>query len=378
MIGQDARTYSNWMKRLRLDRFLMVVLLTVGISCANVPTKSIESTRSIVGQPSEAGISLVEDSPLQNESVALSVSVVPLIALEWREREAEELGFVYYRWGLTEDGKILNSKDFYDEVDRANKRIDITWLGTGRVNDAIVYIKDVGRTTGPSSFENPLVFSPDGEQWFRTESLPDVPGISNIRGAVWDGDDILIIANYQYKPWQYKVYLARVTPRDLEIAYSSRSSIPETILDWAHIPEGRVPFERFRFVSGTEAREWLNFFSDQANGSGDGTGYSLIDTSDTGEIRKRNPNLYFTGDRGRTWIRVANPYPGHSETTPGADGLAAIVEGDTLVLYLSLEPTIYSTPQPGPGLDGGMRQPSPNYSWWYAKIPLDQLEGVSP
>ena len=137
-------------------------------------------------------------APLQNvqENVAAAPITVS-IWLNWQEEES--LGFEYYAWGKDENGVI------YDVRYGAAGRI----IGTGRTKDTVVYLRA----------GNPIQFSPDQVLWIEPANLPAVPsGYAEIKGAAWDGDDILIIANYQYEPWKYRGYVARVTPEDMKRA----------------------------------------------------------------------------------------------------------------------------------------------------------------
>lgn len=119
-----------------------------------------------------------------------------------------------------------------------------------------------------------------------------------------------------------------------------------------------IPWEKWIFLPGTEAKKQFNFFTHQARGYGDGTAYFLVDKTHTGETRKENPGLYFSINKGGTWFKVKNPYPGESITTPSMS--AAIIEGEYLVLFFQLQPEAWVG------------------AWWSAKIPLSEIEGLRP
>jgi len=147
---------------------------------------------------------------------------------------------------------------------------------------------------------------------------------------------------------------------ELEVTTSATPTIPEILLDWTEIPKDTVPLEEFKWLSAEETKNLLNY-PKQGGGWGDGTAYLLYDSHSFGPTpRAANPGFYFTPDDGQSWFKVANPYPGESITSPGTYGQSAILEGDNIILYLSLQ-----------------REPFVP-TWWKAEIPLNNLERQSP
>jgi len=145
------------------------------------------------------------------------------------------------------------------------------------------------------------------------------------------------------------------TPREVEVPWvllGTGKSTTETA------DRLGIPWEKWTFIPALEAMERFNS-PEHSSGWGTGTAYLLIDRYSTSGVPwVENPVLYFTANEGKTWFRVANPYPGESITSP--DMVGALIEGDALVLFLDLQPEAFVT------------------SWWRAEIPLDELEGLTP
>jgi len=145
--------------------------------------------------------------------------------------------------------------------------------------------------------------------------------------------------------------VAPATPREVEVPWvllGTGKPITETM------DRLGIPWEKWVHMPGAKAKEQLNFFTEYAGGFGDGTAYLLEETPNTTNPRVDNPAFYFTPNQGKTWFRVANPYPGESSTTPFVGG--ASIEGDNLVLFLDLQPEPWVA------------------AWWRAEIPLAELE----
>ena len=205
-VGRAQTRFPNWVVWLLAAG---AIVWAIGSAIDAFPWQGSSTpaarTEQMNPAPAESG-----SSPTQSESGVIVPMGSYLVALNWQG--VESLDFEYYSWGQDENGVIYGPERYGGAIKYGE------FIGTGITQDAIVHIRDV-RMIGGSSETVPLQFSPEGEHWFQAENLPEVPsGWAQIRGAVWDGDDILILANYQYEPWKYKGYVARVTPEDTKRA----------------------------------------------------------------------------------------------------------------------------------------------------------------
>ena len=212
MTPLTVRPAPQW----HLLRNIVLSLLAGGIvlgssACSDSARETPSQTQVGPRQIEQVDTAPVVTPPAQTEP-EISAPATPLImiTMRWQEIAIEDGPYESDRWGKDESGVY--------SADENGGGIPMgAFIGTGTARHTIVYIKDVRMTTG-SSQEYPLQFSPDGKRWYQLANLPEQALNAQVRGASWDGNDILIVANWQYEPWQYKVYVARVTPEDLKRA----------------------------------------------------------------------------------------------------------------------------------------------------------------
>lgn len=207
--GTEARRLPGRFQFPRLSRrqIILAVMVLMAVGAAYGVSQLISRVTSGDTAPavSQPVVSQPAAQPVQ-QAPGVVAPTATLLTLRWEEYDLEKNPIVYDRWG--KDKRGVYSADENGGGIPMNE-----FIGTGTARDAIVYIRDVRMITGASK-ENSLEFSLDGERWFRATNLPEQALNAQIRGAVWDGKDILILANWQYEPWKYKVYAARVTPQD--------------------------------------------------------------------------------------------------------------------------------------------------------------------
>lgn len=138
---------------------------------------------------------------------------------------------------------------------------------------------------------------------------------------------------------------------------------PKVELKWVEIVTVRagekvpqIPSEKFTFMPGATAVSELGYHTANSHGYGDGTAFVMANSP--GWWEKENVEVSFTPDKGATWFTAANPYPGRSSTP--TDVVGALLEGDTLVLYIALQSQPWV------------------YTYWRADTPLATIEGLSP
>lgn len=117
--------------------------------------------------------------------------------------------------------------------------------------------------------------------------------------------------------------------REAKWDYVGKAGRSRTEIEKLSLPESKTSF-----IPGPALKAEWNFFTEHAHGYGDGTVGCALASGE--EI------LYCTPDRGESWFKVPNLYPGKTLTPPEIVG--AVREKDALVPYLELqvEPWVFS------------------------------------
>lgn len=193
-------------KELGIGILALVVVAAIVVPTIHLATDLISGSARVEPRQIEQMETTLEVNLLAQTEPEAVAPVIPLITVEWQE-PTEPWDIIYYAWHEYDDGVLRNSLE-----DSEGARW-VRFVGTGVTKDTIVYIR---AGIGGNSEVEPFEFSPDGKHWLQVKNLPDVPGLPRVQGAIWDGEDILILANWQYKAWQYKMYVARITPENLK------------------------------------------------------------------------------------------------------------------------------------------------------------------
>lgn len=214
-------------KEIRLGLSVLAILAVVAFAAnaafsraSDEPAAPAVPAIQPVAQPFDPSTSLgAQGKPVQQVPTVVAPTTT-LLTLRWEDYDWEKnpLGLgEYYAWGMDKDGAIYGIERYGGAI------VYGEFIGTGRTKDTIVYLR-TGTTIRREDIEANLAYSPEfspdkGKTWFVGGNIPvgAFPSFVQV-GAVFDGEDILLLAHMAYEPWKYRHYVARVTPQDTKRA----------------------------------------------------------------------------------------------------------------------------------------------------------------